>query len=85
MSNTSPKRFEDWEEVNCNDCQRYWDSSCDGVQKGSQKPCNSFLATRSVIIPLQVKSLQKSVKWLSVANALFAIALILHIVTSWWL
>lgn len=52
------KRFEDWEQVDCNDCSHYWDSSCDGVSKGSRTPCNSFLATRSVVLPEKIKQLE---------------------------
>lgn len=59
------KRFEDWEKVDCNECARYWDSSCDGVSKGSSKPCNSYVATRSVVIPARLKVLEKRVKWLT--------------------
>lgn len=62
MPNT--KRFEDWYEVDCNECSHYWDNSCDGACKGSQKPCNSFLATRSVVIPAQIKSLKSQLRWL---------------------
>jgi hypothetical protein len=65
----TPKRFEDWEKVDCNECARYWDSSCDGVTKGSEKPCNSFLATRSVVIPARLKTLEKRVRWLIVIIA----------------
>lgn len=64
MSDT-PKRFEDWEEVDCNDCSHYWDSSCDGVSKGSRVGCNSYLATRGVVIPEKINSLEKQVKTLS--------------------
>ena len=64
MSDTT-KRFEDWEKVDCNECARYWDSSCDGVSKGSQKQCNSFLATRSIVIPHRIKKLQRRVFLLS--------------------
>lgn len=60
----TPKRFEEWERVDCNECARYWDSSCDGVSKGSTKPCNSYLATRSVVIPARLKAMEKSNKWL---------------------
>lgn len=63
MSET-PKRFEDWNECDCNECAHYWDDSCDGVKKGSTKQCNSFLATRSVVIPAKIKDLEKCVKWL---------------------
>lgn len=61
------KRFEDWEEVDCNDCSHYWDSSCDGVSKGSRVGCNSYLATRSVVIPAKINALENRVKWLRVA------------------
>lgn len=71
--NDTPKRFEDWEEVDCNECVRYWDSSCDGVPKDSHKPCNAFLATRSIVLPAKINSLEKRVKWLEWA---FGIALI---------
>jgi len=78
-----PKRFEDWTQVDCNECARYWDSSCDGSQ-GSQRPCNSFLATRSVVIPGQLKALEKRVDRLRISvilNTLLIIAhLLLHIV-----
>lgn len=61
------KRFEDWVEVDCNECEHYWDSSCSGVKtplKSDRKPCTSFLATRSVVIPLQIKALRSHLKWL---------------------
>ena len=58
------KIFDDFPKVDCNECSRYWDSSCDGVNKDTKKPCNSFIATRSVIIPEQIKSLKKQIKWL---------------------
>ena len=74
------KRFEDWIHVDCNDCARYWDSSCDGVQ-AVQKPCNSFLASRKVQIPAQIKALQKSVKRLKTAGLLTALVLLLHILS----
>ena len=67
----TPKRFEEWEEVDCNDCSHYWDSSCDGASKGSRIGCNSFLATRSIVIPERLNSLEKRVeilKWLVVIN-----------------
>lgn len=61
---SEPKRFEDWEEVDCNDCARYWDSSCDAVKEGTQKLCNSYLATRSMVIPAQIKFLTNVVRGL---------------------
>jgi hypothetical protein len=57
--------FSEWEDCDCNECEHYWDSSCDGVAKGTKKPCGQFSATRSVIIPEQIKRLTKVVKWIS--------------------
>lgn len=40
-------RFDDWSDVkDCNDCERYYVSQCDGVQEGQNRPCREFLATR---------------------------------------
>ena len=86
------KRFEEWEQVDCNECARYWDSSCDGVKgdvnsansekpsTGSTRLCNSFLPTRSVVIPAKIKSLEKRVDKLTVGNVFMAVALILHLI-----
>lgn len=60
------KRFDDYTDVvDCNDCSHYWDSSCDGVSKGSTSGCNSFLAKRSVVIPERLNKLERRLLWLS--------------------
>ena len=74
------KIFEDWYKVDCNQCERYYDNSCDGVQKGSTKPCNSFLATRSILIPKQLKSLQRRIDWLSVIVAVLCLIKIISVI-----
>ena len=63
-TNKNTSRFDEWTEVDCNECARYWDSSCDGVSKGQNRLCTSFLATRSVVIPEEIKALEKRIKWL---------------------
>lgn len=68
------KRFEDWTDVDCNDCARYWDSSCDGVSKESKRQCNSFLATRRIVIPEQLKTLMKANKRILVAYILLMVS-----------
>lgn len=78
-----PKRFSEWVEVDCNECQRYWDNSCDGCKdalKGSKTPCNSFLATRSVIIPQEIKQLKKAVKGLKTAVAILSVIVLFMII-----
>lgn len=75
------KRFEDWIQVDCNECARYWDSSCDGVNgsQGSQRPCNSFIATRSVVIPAKIKALEKSVKRLTIGSIVLGLVIVVHL------
>ena len=37
--NKSHFRFDDWDEVvDCNDCKHYYDETCDGTLRGTQKP-----------------------------------------------
>ena len=69
------KRFEEWEEVDCNDCSNYWDSSCDGATKGSRIGCNSYLATRSIVIPERLNSLEKRVRYLEWGQVAVVLAL----------
>lgn len=73
------KRFEDWEEVECNDCSHYWDSSCDGASKGSRIGCNSYLATRSIVIPERLNSLEKRVESFRKASIVATGVLLVHL------
>lgn len=76
------KVFGDWVEVDCNECARYWDSSCDATKtlaKGSKTPCNSFLATRSVVIPQKLKRLEKALKRQRIALVVLGVLEIIHI------
>lgn len=78
--NKEAKRFSEWEDCDCNQCEHYWDSSCDGVAKNNRKPCNQFVATRSVVIPMQIESLQRKIKWMAFAGILIALSNILTII-----
>lgn len=77
----NPKIFGEWEKVDCNDCQHYWQDACDGVSEGSQKPCLGFKATREVVIPAKLKSLENRFKWLRISLILTDIALVIHLLT----
>jgi hypothetical protein len=58
--------FDEWDEfIDCDECRRFWDDTCDGVAVGSQKLCKGFLATRKVDIPLKVNRLQRDVNYLT--------------------
>ena len=72
------KIFDDFPTVDCNECERYWLNQCDGVKPSSEAqkvPCNSFLATRKVVIPQQIKRLQKSVFWLELSVVSLAVCI----------
>ena len=82
---SEPKRFDSWTEVDCNDCAHYWDSSCDGVRclaNAPKKLCQSFLPTRSVVIPLQIKAILGHLKWLYGMIILEAIAIVICLFNS---
>lgn len=77
------KVFEDWEEVDCNQCERYWLNQCDGVKcsnKAQKVPCNSFLATRRVVIPKQIEKLNKEVFWLKLSVGILVVLNILNLI-----
>jgi hypothetical protein len=70
--------FDDFFKVDCNDCQHYWTDACDGVYKGSEKRCNSFVATRRVDIPEQIKWLRKRVDGLNWAFIFVALVVLIY-------
>lgn len=74
------KIFEDFQQVDCNDCSHYWDDSCGGVKKDSEKRCTAFLATKRVDIPLEIEALRKAVKWLRISGFLVNIVVVLHLI-----
>ena len=63
---TTNKIFDNYE-VDCNECQHYWDSSCDGVPIDQKRNCAVFIATRTKDIPMQIKKLNKKVDKLKAA------------------
>ena len=80
-----PSVFSEWEECDCNQCERYWDSSCDGVKKNKRKSCNAFMATRSVIIPEQIKDLYKQLKFVTWGEIIITVLIIIHVIGEWLL
>lgn len=90
MEQSTSKRFEEYPKVDCNECAKYWDNSCDGVKcdvnsdkasTGSTRLCNSFSPTRKVVIPAQMKSLEKRTDKLELGFLFLSIAVIIHLVS----
>ena len=82
--NQTEKRFDNWTDVDCNECANYWTSSCDGASEGARKPCNSFIAQRSVNIPAEIKSLRKQVKGLETSLKLTQLLLLSVMIVLIW-
>lgn len=81
--NTKSQIFDDYSDVKeCNDCQHYWNSTCDAAT-ASTRPCKSFLATRRVILQDEVKRLRRLVYWLSACNVACSIMAIVILVMLW--
>jgi len=78
-------KFDDWSDLkDCNKCEEYWNSACDGTLVGSEKPCTAFKAVRRVSIPLEIERLRKAVKWLSFSLACSIVAQLIHLATHIW-
>ena len=76
------KRFEEWTcKVDCDECERWWTNQCDGVFKGSEQPCRSYLATRKIVLPAKIKFLEKRVKLLRIGCIIGDIVMILHLIS----
>lgn len=75
------KIFEEWEDVDCNQCEHYYTNTCDGVQKGKKRTCSAFKASRGIVIPEEIRMLKTRLKWLTVALLLMATSILLHYFT----
>ena len=79
MSENQSKVFSEWD-VDCNDCKHYWDDSCDACSEGSRRLCNSFVATRRVVLPAKIERLESAIRSLRIDVAILAAMLaITHI------
>lgn len=74
MGKELPKVFEEWD-VDCNDCKHYWDDSCDACSEGSRRLCNSFVATRRVVLPARIERLESAVRSLKTIAYMEAVLL----------
>lgn len=57
------KIFDDYY-VDCNECQHYWNDTCDGVPSNKERACTSFIATTKVDLPKKLNALEKKVQFI---------------------
>ena len=79
------KIFDEFPKIDCNECEHYYTNACDGVSKGSQKICKTFLATRNVHIPAKIKTLENAFKWLTAGYMLLSITVAILLIIVCWL
>lgn len=77
--NLNPKQkvFDDFKEVDCEECQCWQLDQCDGVPVGSERFCTAYKAVRRLNTPQQIKALQKGCKELTRASKINSICIIL--------
>ena len=75
--NQKQKVFDDFKEVDCEECESWQLNQCDGVPVGSQRSCTAYKAVRRLNTPLQIKALQKVYKDLRTISILNTICIIL--------
>lgn len=77
------KVFDDYIPVDCNDCQHYWNDTCDGVQSADREvPCTSYIATRTSDIPKRIERLEKNVKELYTNSIVYGVIIIAMLVVD---
>lgn len=74
--------FEEWD-VDCNDCKHYWDDTCDACSEGSRRLCNSFVATRRVVLPAKIERLEMAVRSLRIG--LYVVGFFVGVLIGEWL
>ena len=77
------KIFEEYE-VDCNTCECYWDSSCDGVKCSKageeSRKCTSYKAVRKIDVVERVLELESSIKSVDKDYWTIGILFMLHLV-----
>lgn len=75
-------KFDEWDDLkDCNTCDNYWNDTCDGVPEEQKRNCQSYVATRKVVIPKQIEELQKDVGRVTKSTIILALAVLLHLVS----
>lgn len=76
--------FEPWSEVECDDCECYWNNQCDGVKEDVTKPCKSYVATRRSNMKEDIDYLKSWVKRLKFSLIVLDIAFIIHLLRGFF-
>jgi len=57
--------FDSWEDLkDCDDCERYYNSQCDGVAVDQKRNCTQYVATRRASFEGNLNKLERQMKGL---------------------
>lgn len=55
--------FDSWEDLkDCDDCERYYNSQCDGVAVNQKRNCTQYVATRKASFESNLHKLERQLK-----------------------
>lgn len=66
-------------QVECTECEHYWDNSCDGVKCFEEKHCTSYKATKRMEIPKEIDKIRQNMKVNNRAIILLEVVMVIHL------
>lgn len=66
-------------EVDCNTCESYWNSQCDGVKIEDRRKCNSYIATRDIDVVKELGKCKEKIKGLQTSQTLLGIGILVYL------
>ena len=76
---TKQSVFSDYPICDCNRCERYYDSQCDGTKVGEQRECKGYIATRHTDIEKRLREMEADVYNSKLLSGMVLVLLVLHI------
>lgn len=73
------KIFDDYE-VDCNTCEEYWTSKCDGVKIGDKRNCKCYVATRDINAIHEIAKLKTRVTTLFYTVLVTQLVVLIHLI-----
>jgi hypothetical protein len=74
------KVFDEFQ-VECTECEHYWDNSCDGVKCFEEKHCTSYKATKRMEIPKAIDKIKSDMKHMDKHITLIYVLLLIHMLS----
>lgn len=73
-------RFDDYTSVDCNECEHYWTSACDGASPNKERICYAYKVTRIVDLEKIKKNQRSLTKILLLTNVTLLVHLLTHLI-----